>query len=124
MIILKLFGIAILLSTIAAFYKEYTDASARLEAREAAEQAAMYKRMEADRIAAEKAAATKSELHKQLEAVQYQLKLLEKLDCYRSDNLATENDIKKALSLETKYNSLWTKERKLKHQLEVLEELD
>ena len=62
----------------------------------------------------------REELEKQLEAVQYQLKLLEALDSFRSDNMMDEKEVKKALSLEKQYNALWTKERKLKRELEKL----
>ena len=121
MIILKLFGIAVLISTIAQFIKLYKEAGKQLEAREAAEREERYRRMERDRLAAENANKRRIELLRQLEAVQYQLSLLQKLDEFRPANPSTETDIKKALALEEKYNRLYTKERKLKKEIEELE---
>lgn len=57
---------------------------------------------------------------KQLESVQYQLSLLNKLDGFRSGNLTNEKDVKEELSLEKQYLSLCQKERKLKRDLEKL----
>lgn len=124
MFILKLFGIAILISTIAQFIKLYKEAGKQLEAREAAEREERYRRMERDRLAAENANKRRIELLRQLEAVQYQLKLLEKLDDFRSGDLNSETDVKKALALEEKYNRLYTKERKLKKEIEELEAVE
>ena len=39
----------------------------------------------------------KNELYKQLEAVQYQLKLLERLDDFRSDELHNEKEVTKSI---------------------------
>ena len=61
------------------------------------------------------------ELNKQLNAVRYQLSLMEKLDNFRSDNLTDEKEVKKALALEKQYNALYQKERKLKRELEKLD---
>ena len=121
MLILKFFGIAILISTIVQFIKYYKEAGKQLEAREAAEREERYRRMERDRLAAENANKRRIELLRQLEAVQYQLMLLQKLDDFRPANLSTETDIKKALALEEKYNRLYTKERKLKKEIAELE---
>ena len=107
-----------LLGLIAAIYKE---AGKQLEAREAAEREERYRRMERDRLAAENANKRRIELLRQLEDVQYQLRLLQKLDDFRPANLSTETDIKKALALEEKYNRLYTKERKLKKEIAELE---
>ena len=60
------------------------------------------------------------EINKQLESVQYQLKLLQTLDNFRSDKMKDEKEAKKALALEKQYAALWTKERKLKRELEKL----
>lgn len=121
MLILKFFGIAILISTIVQFIKDYKEAGKQLEAREAAERKERYRRMERYRLTAENAAKKRIELLKQLEAVQYQLRLLQKLYDVRPANLYTETDIKKALALEEKYNRLYTKERKLKKEIAELE---
>lgn len=124
MFILKLFGLAVLISAIAEFIKLYKEAGKQLEAREAAEREERYRRMERDRLAAENANKRRIELLRQLEAVQYQLKLLEKLDDFRSGDLNSETDVKKALALEEKYNRLYTKERKLKKKIEELEAVE
>lgn len=121
MFILKCFGIAILLSTIIQFIKLYNEAGERLAAREAVERAERYRRMKRDRLAAENAAKERIELLKQLEAVQYQLAILTRLDSFRSNNWSDEKEVKKALSLEKQYNALWTKERKLKEKISALE---
>lgn len=121
MFILKCFGIAILISTIIQFIKLYKEAGKRLEAREAVERAERHRRMERDRLAAEKAARQRIELYKQLDAVRYQIKLLEQLDKFRSDDFSNEKEVKKALAIEKQYNSLWTKERQLKQKLSALE---
>ena len=121
MFILKCFAVAILISTIVQFIKLYKEAGKQLEAREAAEREERYRSMERDRLAAENANKRRIELLRQLEAVQYQLSLLQKLDYFRPANLSTETDIKKALALEEKYNRLYTKERKLKKEIEELE---
>ena len=62
----------------------------------------------------------KIELQKQLAAIQYQLKLLEKLDDCINHNSFDEKDIKKQLYIETKTATLWKKERDLKRKLETL----
>lgn len=121
MFILKCFGIAILISTIIQFIKLYKEAGKRLEAREAVERAERHRRMERDRLAAEKAARQRIELLKQLEAIQYQLAILARLDTFRSNNWSDEKEVKKALLLEKQYNALWTKERKLKEKISALE---
>lgn len=121
MFILKCFAVAILISTIAQFIKLYKEAGKQLEAREKAEQKERNTRRELDRIAAENANKRRIELLRQLEAVQYQLRLLQKLDDFRPANLSTETDIKKTLALEEKYNRLYTKERKLKKEIAELE---
>lgn len=64
--------------------------------------------------------AKKTELLKQLEAIQYQLKLMEALDNFRSNNMSDEKEVKKALILEKQYAALYQKERKLKTELEKL----
>lgn len=67
-----------------------------------------------------KEAKQKEELQKQLLAIQYQLKLLEKLDdCINYDSL-DEKELKKQLSIETKTAALWKKERDLKRKIETL----
>ena len=62
----------------------------------------------------------KIELQKQLAAIQYQLKLLEKLDDCINHNSFDEKDIKKQLYIETKTAALWKKERDLKRKIETL----
>jgi YD repeat-containing protein len=121
MIILKILVLAVLVSAIIQFVRMYNAAGRALEAREAAERLERYKRIERDRIAAENAAKERIELLKQLEAVQYQLAILARLDSFRSDNWSDEKEVKKALSLEKQYNALWTKERKLKEKISALE---
>lgn len=121
MIILKLFGLSVLISAIAEFIKLYKEAGNQLEAREKAEQQEQNARRELERIAAENANKRRIELLRQLEAVQYQLSLLQKLDDFRPANPSSETDIKKALALEEKYNRLYTKERKLKKEIAELE---
>ena len=69
---------------------------------------------ERERIERDKRNNARTELYKQLEAVQYQIKLLEALDRFRSDDFNDEKEVRKALALEKQYNALWTKERKLK----------
>lgn len=66
----------------------------------------------------------KETLLRELAAIQYQLKLLEKLDNFRSGDLSTEAAVKKALALEEKYNRLYTKERKLKKEIAELEAME
>ena len=61
------------------------------------------------------------ELNNQLNAVKYQLSLMEKLDNFRADSLTDEKEVRKALSLEKQYNALYQKERKLKRELEKLD---
>ena len=107
--------------TVRDFIKLYKEAGKRLEAREAVERAERHRRMERDRLAAEKAARQRIELYKQLDAVRYQIKLLEQLDKFRSDDFSNEKEVKKALAIEKQYNSLWTKERQLKQKLSALE---
>lgn len=121
MLIVKCLGWLILISTIIQFIKLYKEAGERLEAREAAERLERYRRMESDRLAAEKAAKERIELSKQLAAVQYQINLLERLDNFRSNDFSNEKEVKKALAIEKQYNSLYTKERKLKQKLSALE---
>ena len=64
----------------------------------------------------------KKELQQQIEAIYYQLKLLEKLDGFRSDNLTTEKEIRQALSIEKQYSALYAKERNLKAKLQEIDE--
>ena len=62
----------------------------------------------------------KIELQKQLAAIQYQLKLLEKLDdCINHDSF-DEKELKKQLYIETKTATLYKKERELKRKIETL----
>ena len=63
----------------------------------------------------------RTEIEKQLEAVRYQLDLLGALDRFVDHESGDEKDIKKALQHERQYNALYTKERKLKKELEKLE---
>ena len=67
-----------------------------------------------------KEAMQKIELQKQLAAIQYQLKLLEKLDDYINHNLFNEKELKKQLYIETKTATLYKKERELKRKIETL----
>ena len=67
-----------------------------------------------------KEAMQKIELQKQLAAIQYQLKLLEKLDDCINHNLFDEKELKKQLYIETKTAALWKKERELKRKIETL----
>ena len=110
MIILKFFAVLVVIGILRAAYVDLKDSYRIITEREQAAQKA-----------AQKAAERRTELTKQLEAVQYQLKLLEALDNFRSDNWSDEKEVKKALALEKQYNALWTKERKLKQQLKALE---
>ena len=67
-----------------------------------------------------KEAMQKIELQKQLAAIQYQLKLLEKLDdCINHDSF-DEKELKKQLCIETKTAALYKKERELKRKIETL----
>ena len=67
-----------------------------------------------------KEAMQKIELQKQLAAIQYQLKLLEKLDdCINHDSF-DEKELKKQLYIETKTAALCKKERELKRKIETL----
>ena len=81
-------------------------------------------KMNKERMAREKLRAKQREEYneciRQLEAVQYQISLLEKLDEFRPGNLEKEENIKKALAMEKQYNALWTKERKLKQKIKNL----
>ena len=62
----------------------------------------------------------KIELQKQLAAIQYQLKLLEKLDdCINHDSF-DEKELRKQLCIETKTAALYKRERDLKRKLETL----
>lgn len=124
MIILKILVLAVLVSAIIQFVGMYNAAGRVLEAREAAERLERYERIERDRIAAENAAKERIELLKQLEAVQYQLAILARLDSFRSPNWSDEKEIKKALTLEKQHNSLWAKERKLKKEIAELEAME
>lgn len=67
-----------------------------------------------------KEAMQKIELQKQLAAIQYQLKLLERLDNCIDHNSFDEKELKKQLSIEQKTAALWKKERDLKRKLETL----
>ena len=67
-----------------------------------------------------KEAMQKIELQKQLAAIQYQLKLLEKLDDCINHNSFNEKDLKKQLYIETKTATLYKKERDLKRKIETL----
>lgn len=113
MIILKIFAALVVIGIIRAAYIDLKDSYRIVSEREQVAQIAAIK-------VAEKDAERRTEITKQLEAVQYQLKLLEKLDTFRSDNMRDEKELKKALVLEKQYNALWTKERKLKRELEKL----
>lgn len=62
----------------------------------------------------------KIELQKQLAAIQYQLKLLEKLDNCINHDLFDEKELKKQLYIETKTAALCKKERELKRKIETL----
>ena len=62
----------------------------------------------------------KIELQKQLAAIQYQLKLLEKLDNCINHDLFDERELKKQLYIETKTAALCKKERELKRKIETL----
>ena len=67
-----------------------------------------------------KEAMQKIELQKQLAAIQYQLKLLERLDnCINHDSF-DEKELKKQLYIETKTATLCKKERELKRKIETL----
>lgn len=67
-----------------------------------------------------KEAMQKIELQKQLTAIRYQLKLLEKLDnCINHDSF-DEKELKKQLCIETKTAALYKKERELKRKIETL----
>lgn len=111
---------AVIISAIIQFIQYCKKTLEVIEARETAEKEAMYKRMERERKAAEKAEYERIETQKQLEAIQYQLALLARLDSFRNDDWTDEREVKKALALEKQYNALYTKERKLKAKLNTL----
>ena len=67
-----------------------------------------------------KEAMQKIELQKQLAAIQYQLKLLEKLDDCINHTSFDEKELKKQLCIETKTATLYKKERELKRKIETL----
>lgn len=117
-IILVIFSIIDLIIQLTRYCKETLQV---IEARKAAEEEAMNKHMEQEKKAAEKAENDRIEITKQLEAVQYQLALLARLDSFRNDDWTDEREVKKALALEKQYNALYTKERKLKSKLSALD---
>ena len=117
-IVLVVFGIIDLIIQLTGYCKETLQV---IDARKAKEAEALYKRMERERKAAEKAENDRIEITKQLEAVQYQLALLARLDSFRDNDWTDERDVKKALALEKQYNALYMKERKLKSKLSALE---
>ena len=117
-IILAVFSIIDLIIQLTRYCKETLQV---IDARKAKEAEALYKRMERERKAAEKAENDRIEITKQLEAVQYQLALLARLDSFRNDDWTDEREVKKALALEKQYNALYTKERKLKSKLSALD---
>ena len=118
MLMLKLWGIMILIGFLSAAYDLIKQGRAEVMAEDAERKRLLYEQLEREE---EERQEQQAELTKQLGAIQYQLQLLEKLDGFRSDTLAKESDIKKALALEKQYNSLWIKERKLKKDLEKLD---
>lgn len=132
MIILKLYGIFFIIVFIIEGIKLFKPAYDEVIREEKEEQRALYAAYERERdasiererkeLAAEyKRKEERNELQQQIDALQYQLKLLEKLDNFRSDRLDNEKDVKKALALEKQYNTLYTKERKLKAKLKELD---
>ena len=113
MIGIILFALAFVFGFIysAIFISKYNKIEAELLSKEEAEQITQFEKELTEQ---------RNELIKQLEAVQYQISLLEKLDEFRPSNLEKEEDIKKALAMEKQYNALWTKERKLKQKIKNL----
>ena len=103
------------------FIKNVNDYAGLYEERERKEAAQRKRERERREALERKRKADYIELTKQLNAVQYQLSLMEKLDNFRPDNLTDEKEVRKALSLEKQYNSLYQKERKLKRELEKLD---
>ena len=122
MLMLKLWGIMILIGFLSAAYDRIKQGRAEVMAEDAERKRLLYEQLEREEEERQIRQEKQAELTKQLGAIQYQLQLLEKLDGFQSDTLANESDIKKALALEKQYNSLWIKERKLKRDLEKLEE--
>lgn len=102
------------------FGEAVRDNTHEIEREEKARQRRIYEAMEKQWAEADKRKKERIELSKQLEAVQYQMTLLERLDGFKSHNMNDEKEVKKALALEKQYNTLWTKERKLKDQLKAL----
>ena len=92
----------------AIFISKYNKIEAELFLKEEAEQITQFEKELTEQ---------RNELIKQLEAVQYQLSLIVKLDNFRLENLTDEKEVRKALALEKQYNAFWTKERKLKREL-------
>ena len=120
MVIFTILAAAVIISAIIQFIQHCKETLRVIGARETAEKEAMYNRMKRERKAAEKAKNDRIELSKQLEAIQYQLALLARLDSFRDNNWTDEKEVKKALALEKQYNALYTKERKLKAKINTL----
>ena len=123
MIILVIIGILFVIAFIQVVYTDLKDSARIIKEKEEIERSRICETMEREYEAERQYKKAIGELQKQLNAVQYQIQLLEKLDNFRPDTLLTEKDVKKALTLEKQYNALWTKERKLKEKINTLKEL-
>lgn len=102
-------------------YLDLKDSYNTVKKREEEQRRKMREAIQREDAAYERKKEQRRELLKQLEAVQYQMKLLNALDDCQSHDLRDEKNIKKLLSWEKQHNVLWTKERKLKRDLEKLD---
>lgn len=121
MFILVLFGIFVLIGFLSAAHADIKQAHNAIILEEKERKRKIEIELQREHLEQTKRNETRGELNKQLDAVQYQLKLLETLDSFRSADMTDEKEVRKALSLEKQYNALWTKERKLKRELEKLD---
>ena len=119
-----MFGIVMLISAVVGvLYAIYDKCSGYYLARKEQknyEKALFEEQLEREREEQKEIDEKRKELCKRLKSVQYQLGLLDSLDDYVNRESTDEKDIKKALTLEKQYASLYQKERKLKAELERL----
>lgn len=121
MIILYIFIGLIVFNFFRLVYKDLKNAHNIIKKEEKAQRIKMREEIRREDAIYERKKAMRCELRKQLDAVQYQLKLLNALDDCQSHDLSDEKSIKEALSYAKQYNDLLIQERNLQRQLNELD---
>lgn len=121
MFIIYIFLVMVVFNFFRFAYLDLKDSYNTVKKREEEQRRKMREAIRLEDEAAERKKEQRRELLKQLDAVKYQIKLLNALDDCLSHDLRDEKTIKKTIAWEKQHNSLWTKERKLLRELDKLD---